>query len=693
MLNNFTVKARLFFLIGMLSILSIVLSIGGLYGMKKTNDALKTVYLDRTLPLADLSEIKTNLLHTRTAIVTSFAYPKEAAEQLKKVEKNMADIDMLWVGYMATYLTPEEKILADKFAIDYQNFFHNLKNDMAFQRAEDLEEAKNFYFENVRASYKKCAEGIDTLVKLQKDVAQQEYEDSNSHYQTMFIFSIAALVLGLLLALGLGLLIIREILSSIAIAQKMMIAIANGDLSSVIDTNSNNEIGDMLREMAVMQNVLIRFVKAQEFMSNKHNEGWISERIDTSNFPGTFSEIGKNLNRMVEGHIAVKMRVVDIIAQYGKGDFSIDMENLPAEKAKVSNAVITLKKSLLCINNEISLIVQASKKGDFSKRADVSNFDFMFKSMLTDLNSLVETCEGAFDDTLRLSNAIAEGDLTQKITANYPEGTFNDVKNALNISVVHLQSLLSQIKNTSDVIASASNEISAGNNDLSHRTEKQAASLEETASSMQELSATVQTNTENAKQANKLALGASNTAQKGVDVVNNVVKTMASINEASHRIVDIVSVIDDIAFQTNILALNAAVEAARAGEQGKGFAVVAVEVRNLAQRAANAAGEVKHLIGESVERINGGSQQVAQAGKTMEDIVGAIQEVSAIVSGIATASLEQNAGIDQVHAAVVQMDGVTQQNAALVEEAAAAAESLSQQTRNLAKEMAHFKTS
>jgi methyl-accepting chemotaxis protein len=206
------------------------------------------------------------------------------------------------------------------------------------------------------------------------------------------------------------------------------------------------------------------------------------------------------------------------------------------------------------------------------------------------------------------------------------------------------------------------------------------------------LSATVRQNTDNAKQANDLAVRASTTAKKGVAVVDDVVLTMVNINESSHQIVDIITVIDDIAFQTNILALNAAVEAARAGDQGKGFAVVAVEVRNLAQRAASAAGEIKRLISDSVDRISSGSKQVEQAGKTMEDIVDSIQKVTIVMSDIAAASIEQNSGIDQIHQAVTQMDCVTQQNAALVEEAAAAAELLESQTQHLAKEMAHFKT-
>ena len=357
-------------------------------------------------------------------------------------------------------------------------------------------------------------------------------------------------------------------------------------------------------------------------------------------------------------------------------------------KDAVNHTVEALSKLVEEIDN---IVYSGADCGDFSVKMSMNNKVGYGKRLAELINQLFSTTENSLNDVLRVAESLAKGDLTQTITADYV-GAFATTKAGMNKTVENLKCLIGEIKDTCEVIANASREISAGNNDLSHRTEEQAASLEETAASMEELATTVQQNAENARHANALAVGASNTAQKGVQVVDNVVSTMVSINESSHRIVDIVSVIDDIAFQTNILALNAAVEAARAGEQGKGFAVVAVEVRNLAQRAANAAGEVKQLIAESVERISGGSQQVVQAGKTMEDIVSSITKVTKIMSEISTASQEQNAGIEQVHAAVVQMDGVTQQNAALVEEAAAAAEALSEQTYNLAKEMAHFKT-
>jgi methyl-accepting chemotaxis protein len=254
-----------------------------------------------------------------------------------------------------------------------------------------------------------------------------------------------------------------------------------------------------------------------------------------------------------------------------------------------------------------------------------------------------------------------------------------------------LRQLVGQVRGSTDTIATASTQIAAGNQDLSARTEQQASSLEETASSMEELTSTVKQNADNARQANGLALSASQIAARGGDVVGQVVDTMASINASSNKIVDIIAVIDGIAFQTNILALNAAVEAARAGEQGRGFAVVATEVRNLAQRSAAAAKDIKLLIGDSVEQVEAGSRLVDQAGATMGEVVASITRVADIMSEITAASQEQSAGIEQVNQAITQMDQVTQQNAALVEEAAAAAEAMQDQANGLSQLVSTFK--
>ena len=291
---------------------------------------------------------------------------------------------------------------------------------------------------------------------------------------------------------------------------------------------------------------------------------------------------------------------------------------------------------------------------------------------------------------VEIARKVADGDLTAQIDASAKDET-GQLLLALKDMNTSLLNIVSEVRSGTDSIATSSTQIAAGNQDLSSRTEEQAGSLEETASSMEELTSTVKQNADNARQANQLAASAAQVAVKGGEVVAQVVGTMESINSSSNKIVDIISVIDGIAFQTNILALNAAVEAARAGEQGRGFAVVASEVRNLAQRSASAAKEIKTLIGASVEQVNAGSMLVAQAGSTMNDIVDSVQRVSDIITEITAASSEQSVGIDEINRAIGQMDAVTQQNAALVEESAAAAESMQHQAHSLAQVVSVFK--
>ena len=290
-----------------------------------------------------------------------------------------------------------------------------------------------------------------------------------------------------------------------------------------------------------------------------------------------------------------------------------------------------------------------------------------------------------------IAGAIAEGDLTVEIATR--NGDSASLLFAMKTMRDKLVGIVSQVRAGTDTITTASSEIAQGNLDLSSRTEEQASSLEETASSMEELTSTVRQNADNARQANTLAGAASDVASKGGAVVGQVVQTMESINASSRKIVDIISVIDGIAFQTNILALNAAVEAARAGEEGRGFAVVAAEVRNLAQRSASAAKEIKALIGDSVEQVEIGSKLVRDAGLTMDEVVGSVRRVADIMQEITAASSEQSAGIEQVNMAIVQMDQVTQQNAALVEQAAAAAESMQDQATALNEVVSVFRLS
>lgn len=293
-------------------------------------------------------------------------------------------------------------------------------------------------------------------------------------------------------------------------------------------------------------------------------------------------------------------------------------------------------------------------------------------------------------NAVNLAQSIAAGDLTQRIEAESTCETGQLIQALSNMNASLLK-IVGEVRTGTDQISTAATAIAEGNLDLSQRTEEQASSLEETASSMEEITSTIKHNSDNARQANNLSKTATSIAEKGGSVVSEVVSTMSSINESSRKIVDIISVIDGIAFQTNILALNAAVEAARAGEQGRGFAVVASEVRNLAQRSASAAKEIKELINDSVEKVGQGSRLVDTAGSTMQEVVESVKRVSDIISEITAAGTEQSTGVDQINNAIMQMDGVTQQNAALVEEAAAAAATMQEQAENLVEVVSIFK--
>jgi methyl-accepting chemotaxis protein len=370
----------------------------------------------------------------------------------------------------------------------------------------------------------------------------------------------------------------------------------------------------------------------------------------------------------------------------------MDMNGKPFKVVKYATditASVRAQQAMIDTVEQVQKVVSAAEAGDLDARLDLAGKDGLLERMCAGINGLMDNTSKVFDDTVRVLSALAEGNLTERIDSPY-EGVFAKVKDDANTTSAQLAQTISQIRAASDTIATAAQQIAAGNANLSQRTEEQASSLEETAASMEQLTATVRQNADNAKQANQLAVSASEVAVKGGTVVSQVVSTMSSITESSKKIVDIISVIDGIAFQTNILALNAAVEAARAGEQGRGFAVVASEVRNLAQRSAAAAKEIKTLIGDSVEKVDVGSKLVESAGKTMDDIVHSVKRVTDIMGEITAASAEQSTGIEQVNQAITEMDKVTQQNSALVEQATAAAESMREQASGMRELMGTF---
>ncbi len=344
------------------------------------------------------------------------------------------------------------------------------------------------------------------------------------------------------------------------------------------------------------------------------------------------------------------------------------------------------------IGAEIAALIDSVSKGDLSRRIDLNGKDGFYRTMSEGINRLTDTVQTVIGDLAQVLGALADGDLNARIQKDY-QGAFQALKTDFNSSSEKLGQIMGQIAQAADTIAAASSEVSMGSSDLAERTEQQASSLEETAASMEELGATVRSNADNAQRANRMASDARTAAESGGQVATSAVEAMRQIETASRKITDIIGVIDEIAFQTNLLALNAAVEAARAGDAGRGFAVVAQEVRNLAQRSAQASKEIKSLIMDSDSQVRDGVELVQKAGGALDGIVRGVQEVAALISEMASASGEQASALDEINSAVAQMDEMTQKNAALVEETTAAAQAMAGQANGLKSLVGFFKLS
>ncbi len=534
-------------------------------------------------------------------------------------------------------------------------------------------------FETLEVEMEKLAD----LIQKEAETAQETANDrvSASRMNTLLILAVSLVVFSLL-----AWYIFRRIAHPLAALSRITQEInRTGNFGMRSDIQTKDELGQVASSFNGMMDSLQSALSDTNTVMEAVAKGNFTARVNVE-ARGDLNCLKENVNASVDKLEFTMLALTDVMKALSEGDFTkrVDARVEGEFKLTVDNAM----KSMQTMLDDVGEIMAEVAQGDISRRVKAEGRGDLAK--LKDNINLSLDELSVLSDIARIASALSKGDLTQTIDKNYP-GTFGEVIVGMNSIVENLKELVGDIKNSADTISTAAKEIAAGNNDLSHRTEEQAASLEQTAASMQELTSTVQQNTENARHANQLAAGASDIAGKGVAVVDQVVTTMEDINEASRKIVDIISVIDSIAFQTNILALNAAVEAARAGEQGRGFAVVASEVRNLAQRAAAAAGEIKTLIGDSVEKVEDGTKLVDRAGKTMEEIVNAIRDVTGIMSKIRAASVEQTSGIEQVNQAITQMDDVTQQNAALVEQAAAAAESMEEQTQHLSGAVASFK--
>ena len=462
---------------------------------------------------------------------------------------------------------------------------------------------------------------------------------------------------------------------------RMFGSMAQGDLSQRIDANYQGAFNNLKQDANQTVEKLTQVIEGDiQNLVNSARSGDLTNRIPLDNKQGFFETLSSGINDLVEVNERVVDDTVRMFSAMARGDLTqrIDGNYQGAFDQLKHDANQTVGKLTQVIESDIQSLVNAARNGDLTQRINMSDKDGFFKTLSEGVNDLVDVNERVINDSVRVVAAMARGDLTETIDAKY-DGVFGKLKSDTNSTIAKLTSVIGEIRTSSGAVVSGASEIASGNADLSQRAEEQASSLEETASSMEEMTSSVQQSAENSKASVQLAEEAREVAQKGGDAVTQAVVAMEAINKSSKEISDIIGVIDEIAFQTNLLALNAAVEAARAGEQGRGFAVVAGEVRNLAQRSADAAKEIKSLISDSGIKVSEGTTQVNNVGEILTNIVQAVGEVAKAISNIRDAADEQYLGIQQVNIAVTQMDEMTQKNAALAEEASAAGDAMSGQ--------------
>ncbi|MDD5228551.1 MAG: methyl-accepting chemotaxis protein [Methylococcales bacterium] len=740
--TNISIKTKLIALVST-SLLSIAIIGGyGAYGLgiiKSANEAnisdldehVKGINLSRTVQLdfkTEIQEFKNILLRGQDPIALA-KYSQSFEEQGEKVNKNLQVLSSLVAGI------PEKEIVtlpevALKNHAELMTKYHNALKSYQPDNIASIMTADAL----VRGLDRTFIEDIEKLivfnqVELEKHIDEGKAISVNVTGQFMrSVILIGIAMASLLLAWSIATLI--SILKPIALSTKLIEQATNGERIN-IEEFSKNELGRMIQALKMMS---IKFgFEAAEDKRRANETLRIKMALDEVTMPVTLSNTQRELvyfnkaglklwndmadelsrrfkdytaESMIGKHISDYLETDEdcvVFRETFKGSKTVDL-NLGGKKIQATLVSIYDERGIyigratqwndrtieLALEKQISQIVADATTGNFHGRIKATNAEGFFKQLAEGLNLLLGTCEKSYGDIAEIFDALSRGDLSRTISNQYT-GEFENIKNNAINTVYKLTDIVEQIKRITHSVNDSSKEIAVSSGNLADRTNQQASAIELTAASMHELTSTVEANTENANNANDFVIGASDIATRGVNVIGRVVNTMEDIRESSRKVVDIISVIDGISFQTNILALNAAVEAARAGEQGRGFAVVATEVRSLAQRAAAAAGEIKTLINDSVEKIEDGSKLVIDAGHTMEDIVESIRTVTKMIGQINVASNEQSMGIGQANRSILEMEEMTQQNAILVEQSAATSKNLKNQAADLSNAVDYFR--
>ena len=734
--EEMSIKCRLWIIIAIMLVMPLIIEGIGLFGMNKDNASIRLVQQHHLMTLNQISHMQKLVLMSGMQISTSLLSPSPALIKttVTELEQNIATISQIMDEYMKTELNSREKAMATKFQSDKDRLVSDgLQPLISALNGNDTAAIHPLIQNELVPRYDLFNEDAKALIQLQIDDTNQEVQFTQSRYHDSRTLTSAIFILGVYLTLVVCISLQRSIVRPLNATIKHFGQIAQGNYTAQINFKHMHEVGKVMAALKTMQIKLGFDIAEAKYISDENQR--IKVALDNVSTGVMIADNDRNIIYANQSVIKI-LRNTEAAVREQVPSFSVDRlpgTNIdqvhlnPSHQAQLLSSlertfvasinlggrslVVTVNPVInergirlgsvaewldrtaeVEVEKEVANILVGAVVGDFTKRIAVQQKFGFFRELSEAINQLMQTTESAINEASYVFSVLSHGDLSVKITNHY-SGTLGELKEDANSMVNDLNSIIGQIKAIAESIHTAVKEISTGNMALSDRTDEQATRLEQTAASMQQLISIVQQNSSNANQASELAVYASDMASKGVIAIGQVVTMMEGINESSLKIVEIISVIDSIAFQTNILALNAAVEAARAGEQGRGFAVVAGEVRNLAQRVASAAGEIKVLIGESVEKVEDGGKLVTNTGTTIKDIAQSIHGVTAIMSEISAASVEQTASIELVNIAIDQMEDVTQKNAHLVKQATSATESLEEQTQQLTITVAHFKMS
>ncbi|WDK02226.1 methyl-accepting chemotaxis protein [Xanthomonas campestris] len=734
-INNLKLMPRLMLAFGIVLLIMLVQGIIAYSGLASLNNVTRDLAGNTMSSVREAGDLRGMLGEYRNASYQNLVRASDTVKQEAKVRAKRlhGEIEATIKGYPRLIESPQQKKLFEVFVADWK------KASASYASVDEMielnlpDDAIDTFVGETRTLHNKAKDSLAALIAEDNLLAQAAKTKAEKVHATSVSLTLMVLLIGIAGGLGLAFLFARSIVRSMRGAVSTATEIAGGKLDGQINVQGQDEVGELMRSMQRMQRDLKERIERDQKIADENLR--IRTALDKSS-TGTFitdpdrvmiyaNDAFKKIVTQYESSIRLASPEFDaskVIGQHisylGLSDATVRKAIAALERDGVTSfeerfGEVVLAQTVTGIKNEqgettgevcewrdrtievqveeeVARIVRAAASGDMSGRVDTDGKQGFFLQLAQQLNGLLDANAGSLEQISALLSALSRGDLTVRMHGQF-SGVFAQMRDDANATAEQLADIVGRIKLSSSAINSAAGEIASGNSDLSHRTEQQAANLEETAASMEELTSTVKQNAESARQANQLAIGATGVASQGGEVVSQVVTTMSGIEASSKKIADIISVIDGIAFQTNILALNAAVEAARAGEQGRGFAVVASEVRTLAQRSAGAAKEIKGLIDDSVHKVAEGSALVRKAGATMAEIVASVQRVTDIMGEISAASQEQSAGIEQVNQTITQMDETTQQNAALVEEATAAARSMEEQAGHLAEAVSVFK--